>query len=156
MSIVAPPINCNYFEIYLGQPSSKAFDCTITQQQFNLWKQKCSMYKSKELVITKLHYKQLVMESLYKPIYFHQQLLSHNVCNQKLIHYYTNSPIKNSEFPCKKKYTHEEHSTSTMFLIDKNINVLFTSTPTLNVKITGNNSNDLNLTKLHRILHLFT
>lgn len=156
MSFVSAPSKCNYFEINIGQSESSHYNCNITKDQFNIWQKKCSLYKKKEITTKKLYYKQIVLEHIYKPEYFHEQLISYHMYNNKLIQYYTKTPIKSSEFPCKKQYTNEETYKTTQFFIDKNINVFFNYEPDFNIKITCNNNKDLNLNKLYTITQLFT
>ena len=151
-----PKNEFNYIEIYIGQLQNNVFSCEITQDQFDIWKKKCAAFKTKPVITHRLYYKNLIMETMNGTRYYKQNLISYNIEDNKLFKYYMNSPCKNSEFPCKKNYTHEEHHKTIQFCVDKNINIFFNYSPYHNIKITSRNTEELNKHKLYNIIQLFT
>jgi len=154
--ICTTPDYCNYIEIYIGALQNNKFNCHITQEQFNKWKTKCSMYKNTTIFTTKLYYKELILESIYNNIYYQQNMISYNIDSNYLIQYYKNNPIKSSEFPNKKRYSYEEKTQSIHFFVDKNITIIFNYAPSLYIKIISRNTEKLNRHKLYNITQLFT
>jgi hypothetical protein len=151
-----PKNGCNYIEIYIGQLKNNLFCCDITQNQFDIWKKKCAALKTKPAITQRLYYKNIIMETMNGNRYYKQKLISYNTKDNKLFQYYINSPCKQSEFPCKKKYTHDEQHKTIQFCVDKNINIFFNYSPYHNIKITSSNTEKVNLPKLHNIIQLFT
>lgn len=156
MTLVIPKEICNYIEIVIGQSKPDKFSCTITEEQFTNWKNKCSIYNMSNIKTQKLFYKNLIMETIYDCCYYRQKQISYNIDTNKLVMYYKNTPIRKSEFTNKKTYTHEETHDTTHFYVDKNISIFFNNSPYRNIKITADNSSHLNRHKLYNTLQLFT
>ena len=154
--MISTPDNCNYIEIYIGKLQNNKFNCNITQEQFNIWKKKCLIYKNTTIFTKKLYYKEIIMESIYNTIYYQQNMITYTIDSNYLIQYYKNTPIKSSEFPNKKNYSYEEKTQSIHFFVDKNITIIFNYTPRLYIKIISRHTEKFNRHKLYNITQLFT
>lgn len=147
----------NYLEIFIGKNNKNFFSCDVDDKIYNNYMNKLNRYNKIKLEINRLFYKNLICETenRYSCVYSLDNLYN-STSNTILVTYNKKKNINLIEFPCLKKYTHEENIKGDLFTIDKNIKIYFNKISNNKyIKICVNTEN-LNKHKLDKILKLFT
>tara|TARA_B110000238_G_scaffold198653_1_gene243792 strand:+ start:855 stop:1322 length:468 start_codon:yes stop_codon:yes gene_type:complete len=149
--------NINFIEVYIGEHKNNRFCCDITKEKYDNYLSMFSIYNNTILETTRRFYKTLICETINKKISIYTlKQYNYDITGNKLITYYKKETNKSIEFPCLKKYIHEEHIEYIQFIVDKNISIYFSNIDNIQHIKMSISTDSLDKHKLNKILDLFT
>lgn len=145
--------NINTIELFIGHQKQSNFDCVINDNLFN----KIIKFfpKKNRCIYSKYYYKNMVYEHINNNISVYEtKYLITEKYNKCLINFLERIPKNKIEFPCKKKYIHEEHFKGFSYTIDDSaVLYFFEELNCIKLETNIDNKHEINFNNINSLLN---